>query len=54
VLFYMLGRVTWRRGSCNSVLPRRNALYDAPRVLWQALTKHCKAMCYSRRALKSE
>ena len=37
VLFYLLGRVTGRRGSCNSVLPRRNALYDAPRVI----IKHC-------------
>ena len=27
MLFYLLGRVTWRRGSCNSVLPSRNEIF---------------------------
>ena len=37
VLSIPLGRLTGRHGSCSSVLPRRNALYDAPRVI----IKHC-------------
>jgi hypothetical protein len=44
--FDLLGRVTGRHGSCSSVLPRRNALYDAPRVIFQARLKGSKAMCY--------
>ena len=37
VLSIPLGRLTGRHGSCSSVLSRRNALYDAPRVI----IKHC-------------
>ena len=37
VLFDPVGANDGHHGSCSSVLPRRNALYDAPRVI----IKHC-------------
>ena len=43
-LFDPVGANDGHHGSCSSVLPRRNALYDAPRVLWQALTQHCNVL----------
>ena len=53
-LFDPVGANDGHHGSCSSVLPRRNALYDAPRVNSSSTLTSLQGNVLPRRAPKSD